>query len=154
MKRSDRIQYHHAVAAFAVCACVCLHSAQAQISSFTEGMMTAAERSHYERTSTFNEVIEVLDALDGHTDLMYRETLLLTREGRDVPIVVLADPPVSSPAQAEASGKPVIAIQANIHGGEVEGKEASLIVMRDILFGDKQHLLDNQILIFVPIYLT
>ena len=114
--------------------------------------MTAAERSHYERTSTFNEVIEVLDALDSQTDLMYRETLLLTREGRDVPIVVLANPPVSSPAQAEASGKPVIAIQANIHGGEVEGKEASLIVMRDILFGDKQHLLDNQILIFVPIY--
>jgi len=94
----------------------------------------------------------VLDALDSQTDLMYRETLLLTREGRDVPIVVLANPPVSSPAQAEASGKPVIAIQANIHGGEVEGKEASLIVMRDILFGDKQHLLDNQILIFVPIY--
>jgi len=132
---------------------VCLHSAQAQIiPSFTEGMMTAAERSHYERTSTFNEVIEVLDALDSQTDLMYRETLLLTREGRDVPIVVLANPPVSSPAQAEASGKPVIAIQANIHGGEVEGKEASLIVMRDILFGDKQHLLDNQILVFVPIY--
>ncbi|MGB1847680.1 MAG: M14 family zinc carboxypeptidase, partial [Pseudohongiellaceae bacterium] len=152
MKRSDRIQYHHAVAAFAVCACVCLHSAQAQIPSFTEGMMTAAERSHFERTSTFNEVIEVLDALDSQTDLIYRETLLLTREGRDVPIVVLANPPVSSPAQAEASGKPVIAIQANIHGGEVEGKEASLIVMRDILFGDKQHLLENQILIFVPIY--
>ena len=153
MKRSDRIQYHHALAAFAVCTCVCLHSAQAQtIPSFTESMMTAAERSHYERTSTFNEVIEVLDALDSQTDLMYRETLLLTREGRDVPIVVLANPPVSSPAQAEASGKPVIAIQANIHGGEVEGKEASLIVMRDILFGDKQHLLDNQILIFVPIY--
>ena len=153
MKRSDRIQYRHALAAFAVCTCVCLHSAQAQIiPSFTESMMTAAERSHYKRTSTFNEVIEVLDALDSQTDLMYRETLLLTREGRDVPIVVLANPPVSSPAQAEASGKPVIAIQANIHGGEVEGKEASLIVMRDILFGDKQHLLDNQILIFVPIY--
>ena len=58
---------------------------------------------------------------------MHRETLLLTREGRDVPIVVLANPAVSSPAQAEASGKPVITIQANIHGGEVEGKEASLI---------------------------
>ena len=152
MKRSDRNQYQLAVAAFAVCVVLGLHSAQAQPPSFTEAMMTAAERSHYERTSTFNEVIEVLDALDSETDLMYRETLLLTREGRDVPIVVLANPAVSSPAQAEASGKPVIYIQANIHGGEVEGKEASLIAMRDILFGDKQHLLDNQILIFVPIY--
>jgi len=152
VKRSDRNQYHPAIAAFAACAVLGLHSAQAQAPSFTEAMMTAAERSHYERTSTFNEVIEVLDALDSETDLMYRETLLLTREGRDVPIVVLANPAVSSPAQAEVSGKPVIYIQANIHGGEVEGKEASLIAMRDILFGDKQHLLDNQILIFVPIY--
>ena len=152
MKRSDKNQYHPAIAAFAVCAVLGPHSAQAQTPSFTEAMMTAAERSHYERTSTFNEVIGVLDALDSETDLMYRETLLLTREGRDVPIVVLASPAVSSPAQAEASGKPVIYIQANIHGGEVEGKEASLIAMRDILFGDKQHLLDNQILIFVPIY--
>ena len=117
MKCPYRIQYHPAISAFAVCASLCLHSAQAQIPSFTEGMITVAERSHYERTSTFNEVIEVLDALDSQTELMHRETLLLTREGRDVPIVVLANPAVSSPAQAEASGKPVITIQANIHGG-------------------------------------
>lgn len=151
MKRPYTIQCYPAIAAFAVYASLCLHSAQAQIPSFTKGMITAAERSHYERTSTFNEVIEVLDALDSQTELMHRETLLLTQEGRDVPIIVLANPAVSSPAQAEVSGKPVITIQANIHGSEVEGKEASLIAMRDILFGDKQHLLDNQILIFVPI---
>lgn len=115
-------------------------------------MFTAAERSDYQRTSTLAEVVTVLDALDEATDLMHRERLLLTREGRDVPIVVLADPPISSPEQARASSKPVIYLQGNIHGGEVEGKEASLILMRDILFGDKQHLLDNQILVFVPVY--
>lgn len=119
---------------------------------FSAAMMTAAERSNYARTSTLAEVNAVLDALDADTDLMHRERLLLTREGRDVPLVVLAKPPVTSPGQALASGKPVIYLQGNIHGGEVEGKEASLILMRDILFGDKQHLLDNQILIFVPVY--
>ena len=123
-----------------------------QAQTFTEAMITIAERTNYERTSSFQEVMDVIDALDGETELMHRETLLLTREGRDVPIVVLANPVVTSPEAAAASGKPVIYIQGNIHGGEVEGKEASLIVMRDILFGDKQHLLDNQILVFVPIY--
>ena len=145
-------QYNPVFAALAVCAALVLESAEAQTQPLEESMLTSAERSDYERTSTYSEVIEVLDALDAQTDLMHRETLLITREGRDVPIVVLADPVVSSPAQAVASGKPVIYIQANIHGGEVEGKEASLIAMRDILFGDKQHLLENQILIFVPIY--
>lgn len=120
--------------------------------NFTEAMMTAAELSNFERTSTLKEVTSVLDALDAATDLMHRETLLTTDGGRDVPVVVLANPVVSTPAQARESGKPIIYIQGNIHGGEVEGKEASLIAMRDILFGDKQQLLADQILIFVPVY--
>lgn len=127
-------------------------AAAEQRAIWPEAMITAAEKSYYARTSTFQEVMDVIDALDAETGLMHRETLLLTREGRNVPIVVLADPPISNPEQAQASGKPVIYIQGNIHGGEVEGKEASLIAMRDILYGDKQHLLENQILLFVPIY--
>ncbi len=120
--------------------------------NFTEAMITQAELSNFERTSTLAEVVSVLDALEAATDLMHRETLLVTDGGKHVPIVVLANPAVSTPAQARESGKPIIYLQGNIHGGEVEGKEASLIAMRDILFGDKQHLLDDQILIFVPVY--
>ena len=120
--------------------------------SFPAAMMTVPELTNYQRTSTFAEVVAVVDALRQSSDLIHRETLLLTEDGKDVPLLVLARPPIATPAQARASGKPVIYIQGNIHGGEVEGKEASLIIMRDILFGDKQHLLDDQILVFVPIY--
>ena len=120
--------------------------------SFPEAMMTIPERTNYDRTSTFAEVVAVVDALGQSSDLIHRETLLLTEDGKDVPLLVLARPPIVTPAQARASGKPVIYIQGNIHGGEVEGKEASLIAMRDILFGDKQHLLNDQILVFAPIY--
>jgi hypothetical protein len=118
----------------------------------TESMISMAERSNFERTSTFQEVVNVIDAIDAKTDLMHREVLVTTAQGRSVPIVVLANPAVDSPAAAQASGKPVIYLQGNIHGGEVEGKEASLILMRDILFGDKKHLLNNQIIVFVPVY--
>ena len=118
----------------------------------SEAMITMAERSNYAVTSTFAQVVNVVEALQQSTNLMHRETLLITAEGRDVPLLVLADPPITSPSQARASGKPVIYIQGNIHGGEVEGKEAALIAMRDILYGDKQHLLEKQILIFVPVY--
>ena len=120
--------------------------------SFPAAMMTVPELTNYQRTSTFAEVVAVVDALRQSSDLIHRETLLPTEDGKDVPLLVLARPPIATPAQARASGKPVIYIQGNIHGGEVEGKEASLIIMRDILFGDKQHLLDDQILVFVPIY--
>jgi len=138
--------------AVAVCCFLWIIAGGSQAQVFDEAMMTTAELSNYERTSTFSEVVSVIDALARGTSLMHRETLLLSREGRQVPIVVLANPPLTTPEQAAASGKPVIYIQGNIHGGEVEGKEASLIAMRDILYGDKQHLLDKQILVFVPIY--
>ena len=52
------------------------------------------------------------------------------------------------------SNKPVIYVQGNIHAGEVEGKETVMMLMRDILLGDKKYLLDNQIILFTPIYNT
>lgn len=153
MKKHSQISIADLLVAVSLLMGIMTTAAVAQTgNSVTQGMLTEAERSNYERTSTFADVISVLDAIDENTDLMHRERLLISDGGREVPIVVLANPRVTSPAEAVSSGKPVIYIQGNIHGGEVEGKEASLIAMRDILFGDKQHLLENQILVFVPIY--
>ena len=121
-------------------------------SGFTEAMITAAELSNFERTSTFAEVVSVVTALQASSPLVHRETLLTSLEGKKVPLLVLADPPVSTPEQARQSGKLLVYIQGNIHGGEVEGKEASLIAMREILHGDKRHLLENQIILFLPVY--
>ncbi|MEZ5492935.1 MAG: M14 family metallopeptidase [Gammaproteobacteria bacterium] len=119
---------------------------------FDESMMTVPERTAYGRTSTHEEVLQTIDSLVQGIDLVHRETMLVTTGGREIPLLIVADPPVTSPAEARASGKPVIYIQGNIHGGEVEGKEAILILLRDILHGDKSHLLDNQILALAPIY--
>ena len=85
-----------------------------------------------------------------HTDEFGRnqyEFFLPSKEGKKIPVVVLANPKVASPAEAIASGKPVLYIQGNIHSGEVEGKEVVQQLMRDILLGEKKHLLDNQIIL-------
>jgi dipeptidyl-peptidase-4 len=130
----------------------CQATASAQDGGFSQGMITAAELSNFERTSTFAEVLSVVDALQASSDLVHRETLVTSLEGKNVPLLVLADPPVRTPEEARDSGKLVVYIQGNIHGGEVEGKEASLIAMREILHGDKQHLLENQVILFLPVY--
>ena len=117
-----------------------------------EAMMTVPERTAYARTSTHAEVLETLDNLTRDNELVHREIMLVTRDGREIPVLIVADPPVTTPAEANNSGKPVIYIQGNIHGGEVEGKEAIMILLRDILYGDKAHLLDNQIIALAPIY--
>jgi len=48
--------------------------------------------------------------------------------------------------------KPAVLIMANIHAGEVEGKEASLMLIRDIALGKSAGLLDSQVLLFIPIF--
>ena len=70
-----------------------------------------------------------------------------SQEGKDIPVAILAKPLVRTPEEAKASGKPVIYIQGNIHAGEIEGKEAVLMLMRDILLGNKSYLLDNLIIL-------
>ncbi len=66
--------------------------------------------------------------------------------------MVLARPMVATPAAAKATGKPIYYIQANIHAGEVEGKEAVQMLMRDLTLGALKPMLDSMIVIFVPIY--
>ena len=119
---------------------------------FDESMLTIPERTAYARTSTHAQVLEIIDNLVQASNLVHRETMLVTRDGREIPLLIVANPPVATPQAARESGKPLIYIQGNIHGGEVEGKEAILILLRDILHGDKEHLLENQIVALAPIY--
>ncbi len=112
--------------------------------------LTAAEKSSYERTTTSLEVLEFIDAMKWGSENVHIFNLFTSELGRTCPAVVLANPRVTTPEQARLSGKPVIYLEGNIHPPETEGKEALLMVMRDILLGSKKHLLDNQIIIICP----
>lgn len=117
-------------------------------------LITTPEKTNYQETSTYADVMNFIKALQPKSDLMHLEYMGKSLEGKDIPVVVMADPKVSSPEEAEKSGKPVMYIQGNIHSGEVEGKEILQILMREILLGNKKYLLENQIIVFVPIYNT
>ncbi|MFQ5653423.1 MAG: M14 family zinc carboxypeptidase [Planctomycetota bacterium] len=113
---------------------------------------TRAERTDYRETSRHADVIEFLEALQRAGAPLRITSLGVSTRGRDIPLVIAADPPVASPAAARRSGRAIVYIQANIHGGEVEGKEASLMLLRDLAAGDARPLLDRLILLVAPIY--
>lgn len=137
------------LAAFLVCI-----QLTAQNTTWSEDLITVPEKSNYQKTSTYAEVMDFIKAIQNKSDLVHLEFMGKSMEGKDIPVVVMANPKVNSPEEAKATGKPVMYIQGNIHSGEVEGKEVLQQLMRDILLGDKKHLLDNQIVIFAPIYNT
>jgi len=126
----------------------------AQSKPWSSDLITTPEKSNYQKTSSYGEVMSFINIIQSTSSLVHLEFMGKSKEGKDIPVVVMANPKVSSPQEAVASGKPVMYIQANIHAGEVEGKEVLQQLMRDILLGEKKHLLENQIIIFAPIYNT
>ena len=132
--------------------CCLAFSATAQ--NMPKGLLTTPELSNYEKTSTYADVMNFINEVSKNTNKITRISMGTSLEGKDIPVLILANPRVSTPAEAKASGKPVIYVQGNIHSGEVEGKEAVQVLLREILHGDKGYLLDNQIILFAPIYNT
>jgi hypothetical protein len=116
-------------------------------------LQTRAEASGYAETSTFLDVTAFCDALARQYPYVKRTTLCRSTEGRDVPLLIVSKPGFMTGAQAHASGDHlVIYIQANIHAGEVEGKEAILMLIRDLLKADPTRILDAATLVIAPIY--
>lgn len=114
--------------------------------------VTRAERTDYQETSHYADVAGFLDALVAKGAPLTVQYIGTSTQGRRMPMAILAKPPVIDAADARKHGKMVVYIQANIHAGEVEGKEAALQLLRDLSRDDKDHLLDRMVLLVTPIY--
>ena len=116
--------------------------------------LTAAESSSYERTSTHAEVLEFLDALAPlpHAERLFVGQMGASEEGRALPLVVVSEPPQHHPDELRDDQRLVALINANIHGGEVEGKEVVQALLRELALGEHAELLEHLVLLFVPVY--
>ena len=113
-------------------------------------VLTVAEKSEYTSTSTFADVMQFIQALES-SPLLQVDTFAVTTEGKQLPLLILADPMPESPDKLKNDDRIVVYIQANIHAGEVEGKAATQMLARDILNGQYPGLLDDVIVLLVPI---
>lgn len=119
-----------------------------------EELLITPEKSNFVKTSTHAEVMSFLKAIETQSENVHVFSMGKSKEGREIPVAVLSKDKIKTATEAKASGKLVVYIQGNIHAGEVEGKEVLMMLMRDILLGDKRDLLEHQIILFAPIYNT
>ncbi len=96
---------------------------------------TRAEATRYAETSRHDDVVAFLDTLARRTPMARRLSLGRSGEGRDLAALVLGTGGAFTPAAARRLNRLIVVIQANIHAGEVEGKEASLALARDLTLG-------------------
>ena len=140
------------VATVAALAIPTVATAQASAQAAAPRPATRAERTNYTETSRYSDVIAFVDSLVMMGAPITVTELARTNEGRSLPLVIASRPTVRTPAQARALGRPIVYVQANIHAGEVEGKEAVQALLRDLSFDTGPNVLDSLVLLVVPIY--
>jgi hypothetical protein len=133
---------------FLVAILICAFSANV----FMQDLKSRAELTNFEETSRYDDVINFINELQKRSPLLRVENFGETVEKRKMPLMIFSDSGISTPAEAKAAGKPIIFIMANIHAGEVEGKEACFNLSNRILFGDLKPLLTKMTILIAPIY--
>ena len=125
---------------------------------FIDDPATVAEQSDFQATSRHADVVDFCEKLAKLSPLVRLKDLGQSSEGRRLPLMIIADPPVATPEEAVLSGKLVVLAIGNIHAGEVDGKEGLLMLARDLALGGagrskgKRPLLKNLILLIAPIF--
>src|SRR3989441_1965944 len=115
---------------------------------------TPAERSDYATTPRDAETIAYARRLQAAAPGQVRlETFGRSGEGRDLFILVVSKDRVFDPAAIHKAGRPIVLVQNAIHAGEMDGKDASLALLRDIVVTkEKAALIDRAVLVVIPIY--
>ena len=116
------------------------------------GPRTAAESTAYAATSTTADVLAFIRDIQKLSSLVRVETIATSAEGRLIPLLVIGHPPPRDPLALRYDKRVVVYFQANIHAGEVEGKEATLMLARDIVLDPKLPYLDRIVLLVAPIF--
>jgi murein tripeptide amidase MpaA len=114
---------------------------------------TPAEKSGLTTTPRYDETVAWLRKLVAASPNLAMISLGQSPEGRDLWLVVASQERAFTPESLRATGKPTLFAQAGIHAGEIDGKDAGMMLLRDLsVGGSKKALLDRANFLFVPIY--
>ncbi|MDZ4773906.1 MAG: M14 family metallopeptidase [Planctomycetota bacterium] len=114
---------------------------------------TKAEATNWRETSRHADVMEFVAALQARGDArLCVGSFGASPEGRELPLLVLNSRGIHTPEEAKRSGLPIVLVINGIHAGEVEGKEAALMMVRDLLDRDPDQLLERLVIVVVPLF--
>ena len=116
-------------------------------------LLTRAEATSYRETSLHADVMQFIRRLDERNEpRLSVQTFGVSPQGRELPLLILSKDGVRSAEDARKTNRPVVLLMDGIHPGEVEGKEATLALVRDMLDGRQEDFLDAITLVIVPLF--
>lgn len=134
---------------------LCLLCLTVNINAQDAAFQTFYEKSQYLQTPRYAETIEFCKKLDQASPLLKYSTFGKSPQGLDLPLLIADRNGNFTPESVRKSGNAVLLIQACIHAGESDGKDAGLMLLRDIAIYKKNlPLLDHVTILFIPILNT
>jgi murein tripeptide amidase MpaA len=126
-------------------------------SSFAQNIdwKTYYEKSNFLETPRYKETIEYSKKLAEASYLIKYVSFGKSVQGRDLPLLIIDKNKNFTPESVKKSGNAILFIEACIHPGESEGKDAGLMLIRDIVIHNKYtDLLNHTTILFIPIFNT
>lgn len=118
----------------------------------SEKFLTHYEKNNFNRTPRFDETVAFCKLLAENSPMLTFTTIGKTPQGRDIPFLILDRDGLTNPGDIRAKGRVIVLAEAAIHAGEPDGKDAGLMLIRDIaIFGKYPGILDNVTFLFIPI---
>jgi hypothetical protein len=115
--------------------------------------ITPAEAAGLRRTPSYDDTMAWLRALAAAAPEIHLVSLGTSPGGREIWMVVAAAGGATTPQALRANGRPTLLAQAGIHAGEIDGKDAGLMLLRDLTVGGKlRDLLEAANFLFIPIF--
>ncbi|HEY5804772.1 MAG TPA: M14 family metallopeptidase [Lysobacter sp.] len=131
-----------------------LNALPATAAPIASALTTVSERSGFVKTGRYDEVIALCaEFARRYPDAVRCNDFGTTPEGRPMKVLVVSKAGAFTPEAAKAKGLPVMLIQGGIHAGEIDGKDAGFLALRQALDGEAAPgALDKQVLLFVPVF--
>jgi hypothetical protein len=115
--------------------------------------LTAYELSGHRVTPRYDETLRYCRRLDSASSWVTLTSFGTSPQGRQLPLLIVSKQGVDDPRDPRRAGIPVVLIQAGIHAGEIDGKDAGLMLVRDMaITRSRSSLLDSAIVLFIPIF--
>jgi len=115
-------------------------------------LRTEAETSGFTRYTAYESMRSYLAEVQRESLEMRLGVYGETHQGRELPYAIFARPSVTTPAEAQGLGKPILVLAAGVHGGERTLRESVLILVRELATpGTSLHAaLDDLTILVVP----
>lgn len=118
-----------------------------------EDFATVTEKNDFRVTASYSETVDFYKRLDEASEYAKLTVFGQTPQQRDLHCLIVSKDKAFTPEAAKKTAKAILLVQNGIHAGEIDGKDASMLLLREILITkERELLLDSVIMLVIPVF--